>query len=259
MRWQRAAAWLLAWLFLVPAVGAWAQDETGEAALVVVLEDGRVETRCVSLAEGPLTGAELLQHTDLEVIFEVSALGQKVCQVEGVGCPYPQTACFCQCMSSDCTYWNYYYREPGDAAWTYSPLGSGARQIQPGGMEGWVWGDGRTPPPELAFEAVCPPPATAEPATEVAPTAPPSTPRPSVTAVASATRAAQATPTPVATDRTSPSDAGSPLPSSATPAITPSLEPDGASQPDRAWLPYAAFGGIGLALVIWLVVARRRQ
>ncbi len=175
---QRWPGWLLACLLFFPTTGAWAQGEAGQAALVIVLGDGQVETRCISLEEGPLTGAEMLQHSDLEVVFEVSALGQKVCQVQGVGCPYPSRPCFCQCMSSDCTYWNYYYREPGAATWTYSPLGSGARQIQPGGMEGWVWGDGRTPPPSLAFEAICLPPATSEPTAPPTEAEPTSTPPP---------------------------------------------------------------------------------
>jgi hypothetical protein len=250
-RWWRMG-WLLAWLLSWPVARAWGQEGPGQAALVVVLGDNHVETRCVSLNEGALTGAELLQRTDLDILFEVSALGQKVCQIEDVGCRYPDEPCFCRCMSSDCTYWNYYYRAPGDAEWTYSPLGSGARQIQPGGMEGWVWGDGRTPPPNLAFEDICMPPVTAT--ATVAPTQAKSssTPQPSPTQSATASGEPQATGEAVPAAATS---TQSPTPG---PTATPERSQAGATPTATAWLPYAAFAGLGIALLLWLVVARRR-
>jgi hypothetical protein len=249
---RRMVGWLLAWLLFWPVTRAWGQDDAGQAALVVVLGDSHVETRCVSLEEGALTGADLLQRTDLDIVFEVSALGQKVCQIEDVGCRYPDEPCFCRCMSSDCTYWNYYYRAPGDAAWIYSPLGSGARQIQPGGMEGWVWGDGRTPPPDLAFEDICAPPVTATA------TIPPTQAEPSATPQPSPALRATASGEPQTTDEAVPAAATSTQAATPVPTVTPEPPPAGATQTATAWLPYAAFAGLGMALLLWLVVARRR-
>jgi hypothetical protein len=109
----------------------------------------------------------------LDVIVEPSAMGITVCQVEGHGCAYPAESCFCQCMGGgDCAYWNYYYREPGDPDWTYSPLGAVLRKAKSGSVEAWVWGDGHAPPAaELSFEVICMPPAPVlEPTNTIGPT-----------------------------------------------------------------------------------------
>jgi hypothetical protein len=114
-------------------------------------------------------------------------MGITVCKIEGEGCAYPSEPCFCQCMGgSDCAYWNYFYRDPGQAEWTYSALGAVLRRVQPGSVEAWVWGDGHSPPAaDLTFQAICVPPTltstpTSEAQTPVATRlSPQSTPLPS--------------------------------------------------------------------------------
>jgi hypothetical protein len=74
-----------------------------------------------------------------------------------VGCVYPTEPCFCQCMGGgECAYWNYFYRDPGDTEWIYSALGAVLREVRPGSVEAWVWGDGKTAPPaDLDFDDIC--------------------------------------------------------------------------------------------------------
>jgi hypothetical protein len=109
-------------------------------------------------------------------------MGITVCQIEGEGCAYPSEACFCHCMGGDCAYWNYFYRDPGQAEWTYSALGAVLRKVSPGSVEAWVWGDGRTPPAsDLTFEAICAPPAPTPTPTLEPPTAIPTTISPTET------------------------------------------------------------------------------
>lgn len=133
-------------------------DEAAQAGLVVQFDDGRMESRCIAIAEDGTTGADLLAMSGLEVIMDTSSgMGVTVCQINNLGCPYPAKPCFCQCMSgSECGYWNYYYREPGRLEWVYSPLGARLRKLEAGVVEAWVWGDGSTPPSDaLTFEAIC--------------------------------------------------------------------------------------------------------
>jgi hypothetical protein len=133
-------------------------DEPNQAGLFVEFGDGQVVTRCVTFDEGEISGADLLTRSGLEVVVDASSgMGVIVCQIEGEGCDYPTGPCFCQCMGGgECAYWNYYYRDPGETDWTYSPLGAVARQVRHGSIEAWVWGNGHTPPAaELSLEAIC--------------------------------------------------------------------------------------------------------
>lgn len=156
---------LLSLLLMSLLSGLVLAEEPNRAGLVILFGDGRVETRCVTFEGEQISGADLLAQSGLEVVVDTSSgLGISVCQIEGEGCAYPTESCFCQCMgrSNRCTYWNYFYREAGETAWTYSALGAALRKVRPGSVEAWVWGDGHTPPAEsLTFEAICaPPPAT---------------------------------------------------------------------------------------------------
>jgi hypothetical protein len=157
--------------FLPPLVLA---DESNLAGLVVEFGDGQVVTRCVTFDEDQISGAELLVRSGLQMVVDASSsMGLTVCQIEGEGCAYPAEACFCQCMGGgECIYWNYYYRDPGETDWIYSPLGAAARQVRHGSVEVWVWGDGDTPPAsELSLAAICElPTSTPEPSATVAPT-----------------------------------------------------------------------------------------
>ena len=136
-------------------------DEPKQAGMVVQFGDGHVETRCITLEGDEISGDELLARSGLQVIVDASTgMGITVCQIEGVGCAYPTEHCFCQCMGGgECAYWTYFYRDPGEAEWTYSPLGAVLRKVGPGSVESWVWGDGQALPDEaLTFEAICKPP-----------------------------------------------------------------------------------------------------
>jgi hypothetical protein len=169
-------------LLLVPGlVGPALADDPPQAGLVIQFDDGRVVTRCVPVEGDEFTGADLLTSSGLNVIIDASTgMGITVCRVEGLGCDYPAERCFCRCMGGGtCRYWNYYYRDPGQSDWVYSPLGAVLRKIKPGSVEAWIWADGHTPPSKgLAFEAMCAPPApTPAPAhTLVPPTAAPVSP-----------------------------------------------------------------------------------
>ncbi len=166
-------------LWLVSAVSATGTlaDEPGRAGIVVQLDDGRVEFRCVDLEEDVISGAELLARSGLDYIIDpASGMGLIVCQIEEVGCDHPTEPCFCQCMGGgECIYWNYFFKEPGEGDWTYSALGAAMHKVKAGSVDAWVWGDGHEPPAsELDFEAICAAP-TAVPSETPGPlpTAPP--------------------------------------------------------------------------------------
>jgi len=172
-----------------------------------VYGDSRQEARCLSLPEGEVSGADLLLLSGLDVVLDTgSNMGITLCQVEGVGCDFPAEPCFCQCMGgAECTYWNYFYRDPGQEAWVYSALGAALRRVSPGSVEAWVWGDGTTPPAEeLTFEAICSPstptaspqPPTAAPT--LIPTAAPTAVAPSPTLMPSDPPPATVAPSPAA-------------------------------------------------------------
>ncbi|HFD40944.1 MAG TPA: hypothetical protein ENJ31_13965 [Anaerolineae bacterium] len=215
------------------------QEPPEQVGLVIQFEDGRVETFCLDV-EGEITGADLLLRSGLDVVMDpASSMGVTICQIEGQGCDFPTEHCFCRCMGgSDCAYWNYFYREPGEAAWTYSNLGAGVHRVAPGSVEAWVWGDGHSPPADdLTFEAICAPP---PPTPTLTPTAAPAaTPTPT---------AAPAQPT-AAPSPTAPPTAPPPTPTSPPP-------PPPATGPDlSAYWPFAL---ALLALVAVAIAARRR-
>ncbi|HSJ59399.1 MAG TPA: hypothetical protein VLC95_19595 [Anaerolineae bacterium] len=173
-----AAALYLAVVGLLP--GAAVAQQENHAGLVIHFAEGRTETWCVPFEGETISGDDLLARSELEILIDPSSgMGITVCRIEGLGCDYPAQHCFCQCMGGEgCAYWNYFYRDPGDDTWTYSALGALLREVPPGGMEAWVWGDGSLPPAsELTLEAVCTPPAAAtepaaaQPAATEAPTA----------------------------------------------------------------------------------------
>lgn len=199
---MRALGLLL--LLLGTALGARpvAADPPAQAALVVQSEGDRVASYCLDLPAEGWTGADLILNSGLDVVLDSSSgMGVTVCKLEGVGCDFPGGPCFCRCMGGgECRYWNYYYRDPDQAEWTYSPLGAILRQIQPGSAEAWVWGDGHTPPSaDLTFDAICAPPAqgTAATPTATSPAAtiqPPPTSAPTMQATAQPTAASTAAP-----------------------------------------------------------------
>lgn len=136
----------------------------GQAALIVVGEDGMGRQVCVSLGEAQSAGRALLESSGLPVIFDDrNAMGALVCSLDGLGCSYPAEACLCQCEQlGRCTYWAYFIRTPpGD--WVYSAQGVSAQPVRPGELHAWVWLDASLPAsaaldrlPQVEFEAICP-------------------------------------------------------------------------------------------------------
>lgn len=136
------------------------------AGVVIVFPDG-TDTYCVSFEEDELSGAELLQRTGLSLVLSgFGGLGSGVCRIDDVGCSDPGD-CFCQCRGADCHYWTYY--ELDGEAWRFQNIGLSAHRVRDGDVDGWVWGNGHTPPGTTAIETLCsavrpPPLPTATPA-----------------------------------------------------------------------------------------------
>ncbi len=158
------------------ALARWAAGSTVTAALAdgplrvglyVQFEDGSSVTRCVALnpADYPpgqeATGLDVLRQSGLDLLFETGGgFGVKICKLDKTGCDFPAEDCFCRCQGNPCQYWTYWYAENG--AWKYSSVGANGRQVKDGGVEGWVWGGGKTAPPaSVLAEGMCAPPATA--------------------------------------------------------------------------------------------------
>ncbi len=135
------------------AAPVWAQGPH-RAGLVVQFPDGQIETLCVEFAETEITGAHLLDRSGLTVIQDYSSgLGAKVCKIEETGCDYPGENCWCQCQGSPCAYWNYWQWK--DSRWVYSPVGASDRRLSDGDIDGWIWGDGHNPPPQVSLDEIC--------------------------------------------------------------------------------------------------------
>ncbi|MHB0857312.1 MAG: hypothetical protein ACYC5M_07050 [Anaerolineae bacterium] len=138
---------LLVALGLLPGIAN--AQEPNRAGVVVVLAPDRVLGECVSFSEAQLSGAELLRRAGLRVVSSQSGgIGETICKIEAVGCDFPGQDCFCQCPGATCNYWSYWYWENGD--WVYSGRGASNRQVVNGGLDAWVWGDGKAKPPAVA-------------------------------------------------------------------------------------------------------------
>jgi len=247
-----------------------------QAGLVVSLGDGAVETRCVDLREGKVTGYDLLVDSGLEIEAEFTGAGVTICSLAGQGCPAEN--CFCKCQGGECTYWSYWHITNG--AWVYSPIGAAAYTVQPGTVEGWSWGE--EPPPVYTLEQICAPQPTATPTntlvpptgtpestatatqTPVPPTATPVPPTATATPAAETSKPGGSTPTPTATAVSTPTSeptATAPPPTATTVPTqvqthTPSPIPDAPERP--AGTNYMIFGGIVVVLVVVGVVLKRR-
>lgn len=218
-----------------------------QVAIVIQYGDGTTSTHCVDVAEDGMTGFDALLRTGVDVVYSGGGAGAIVCKIGPSGCADPGQ-CFCQCVGVDCRYWSYWHLI--DGAWQYARLGAGMHKVQPGTVEGWVWGLGSPAeapePPQVSFDEIC------RPAMPATPTPPPTdTPRP--TATAEPTRTSEPTATaepPVAPQAT----ATWTQPVSKAPSPSPTRAPDGRGTPARS---YFVFGGIALvlavvaALVLW--------
>ena len=167
---------LLGFVRLSPA-GA---QQGKRAGLIVQLPDVPPLTYCVEWSKDSFTGFELLQSAGLEIIAEHSPMGAAVCSLNGTGCP--ASDCFCR----KTIYWSYWHLVNG--SWVYGAMGSSSYQVADGAVEGWVWGDGKSPPPTIPFSEICA-------AASATPTLTPSQ-TPTASNTPSATPSETATPTP---------------------------------------------------------------
>ncbi len=208
-------ALLLSLLLLVSSAPVRAQEGGNQAGLVVVHGDGRVVTRCVRFDEPQISGLTLLQRSGIAFSADTGPMGSTICSLDNEGCP--PSDCWCQCKGTPCAYWIYFQRNP-DGSWAYANIGAALRQVFPGDVDGWMWGDTTSVPPVVSFEAICGSPGPADPnpadptATPTVLSTAPVTVAPTVTPTAGAIASPTATPSP---------DDATPIPQpSRTPAAT---------------------------------------
>jgi hypothetical protein len=279
-------------LLLLTAAPPLAAQSLHHAALIVDFGDGRgdgrVVVRVVAFTGETLSGVALLQQSGLDAAVMINpGGGAALCAVEGVGCaPTPQE-CFCQCRGTPCRYWSYFHFQDGD--WVYAGMGAADHLLRDGDVDGWIWGDGRTPPPLLTWDEIWAQSAAAQPTAPLPlPTAtplPPATavPAPATAATVSApthTPGTDTSPAPAATSPATPAQAQASatptagrtitgtVPTIATPSpvlqatpspVSPSPPATAPTGVEIRWGPLAAFGGLVLLLVLLGLWVRRRK
>jgi len=271
-------ALLIAVPLLLTLVAPAAAQEGGpnQAGVVVVYEDGRTSTACVTFSEPSISGIDLLQRAGFQIVVNpYGGLGYGVCAINGVGCAAGQD-CFCKCQGTSCAYWTYSHRR-SDGSWAISGVGGSDWQLGDGDVDGWVWGDGSTAPPVVTFEEICassaPPPPTATPAPADPTESPPASPSPTLTpeptitsaplpssSTATATLDSTRTLTPTATRTPTPIATSTPIPSPTSDVTAPAPSPSPSVTDDPVDLVgYGIFVLllIGLATAILLTFLRR--
>ena len=146
---KKAVLVLFAALWLILAslqVGQASQPHL--AGLVIQDGNGNLTSYCVEFSEEQITGLELLQRSGAAFVASYDTIGAAICKIGETGCPAED--CFCQ---SPPDYWSYWLMQ--NSRWVYSFKGAGIRTITNGDMDGWVWGNGRQPPPVMSLEQVC--------------------------------------------------------------------------------------------------------
>ena len=245
------------------------------AGVVVQFSNGSTQTRCVSFTEDSISGYDLLRRSKLPIAVDFGSFGAAVCKIGNEGCSFPSEGCFCKCqtLGAGCMYWVYSQLNVSNGAWTISGLGAGNRQVRNGDVDGWRWGKGNGDsgevPVSVTFDSVCSASAMAQTqpiATKMAPT-PASTTKPPTAVPQSSPTAATlptlelqpATPSPTAqaNSTTAPMPTDTPQTPSTQPTLLTPVAPDVNQQPTPNTLPYLAFGGIVIALLVGLAIARR--
>jgi hypothetical protein len=216
------------------------------AGVVVRGGDGQVHTACVSFDESSISGLALLERAGLDVNVQVSSGGATVCSIAGQGCHFPSQACFCQCQGGGpCRYWSYWHLVGG--VWQYAATGAASYQVQPGGVDGWIWGGssgGDDRPPVVSFDNICPLP-------EATPRLPTVT-LPKLSTALPASTAVQFAPS-ITPELTIAAATPVPLTSTATPSTPP------AASSGTPVGQYVLFGGTVVVLLAAIVLAVRRR
>jgi hypothetical protein len=129
------------------------------AGLVIVFGPDEVDSTCVTLPAGRVTGLDVLTESGIAFQTDVgSAVGVGVCKIGETGCDVPLDSCFCRCQGVNCAYWNYLRHSAAnpEATWEYSSQGGAATVVQPGDVEVWAWGNTGVEVPFVPFADICP-------------------------------------------------------------------------------------------------------
>jgi hypothetical protein len=207
------------------------------------MEDGQVLSSCVSFDEPSLSGLALLERSGLDLSVQTTGGNAAVCSINGSGCSFPREACFCRCQGGGpCRYWTYWHLN--GSGWQYASTGAASYQVLPGGVDGWVWGEGNANsgqrPPDTSFDRVCAVP------TKARTTLPGTTPtdgRPAVSPGDTPTSAAQLS---------------GPMPSPTRP-VAGAVEQRELARPGSAALRYILWGGTIAGLLFAIGWAFRRR
>jgi|694.fasta_scaffold45991_4 hypothetical protein len=254
MRWWSGL--LIGLLGLVMAQPLRAQG-TNQAGLVVVHGNGQIVSRCIDFTEPAISGYDLLQRSGLDLNIEVSGMGAVICRIDGEGCTYPQQSCFCGTEGDSYIYWSYWLL--ANDGWQYANLGASNQMVQPGTVQGWVWGAGSNnsanPPPLVSFGELCVAPTATPTATPSATATPTTTPLPDTPTMLPASPTAlppTATAPPLPTSEPTATPTWTPLP----PATSTVIAPWTPTPPPRIVLfaanPFTVTAG-GTALLLWQV------
>lgn len=244
-------------LLLPSPARAAACSGTSGVTVVVDYDDGRTRVGC---APGdPASGYQALQQAGFTLTLATGNGQGALCSIDSVP-NHP-----CTSMPPANAYWAYFHAARG-GSWSYSDVGGGAHDPEPGTVEGWRFRGSRSKVPRVS-----PPAAPSTPKPKPTPTSKPrpsSKPQPSskpsavpaVTPSASSSTAsasssastASSTPTAAASSAAAPADAGETVTSSSAPLTRPD-ESGGAS-----WVWGAVIVAV-LGAVAGGLILRRRQ
>jgi hypothetical protein len=141
-----ATALLLALLTVVlPASPAAAHD--GCLEVTVVVDFGVLAADpATGCAADPANGLDALAQAGFSVT-EVASIRGMVCRIDEL----PESSCGGAPPAKE--YWSYWRADADSDEWSYSPVGGADARPDIGDVEGWVFGDGSTPPALTPVEA----------------------------------------------------------------------------------------------------------
>lgn len=134
-------------------------------AALIIDTGSQVVRKCVGFDEDSITGKDMLDRADVNVVYSDKYSEAFVCSMLGVGNDQAH------CPNNDANQnWSYYEAKSGDAGFpsSYSNVGASRTTVRDGDVEGWTWGR-QSPPPYSPASAVCPAAAPAPTTTAPAP------------------------------------------------------------------------------------------
>ncbi|WP_204745484.1 hypothetical protein [Glycomyces paridis] len=146
----RLLAALITALLAAVAPPAPAAAQEACAGVTVVVDFGALAAPATGCADDPADGLDALVRAGFTVT-EVASIRGMVCRIDDL----PEADCG-GAPPAD-AYWSYWHAAPGDDAWTYAMVGGAVSTPDPGDLEGWAFGDGKTPPAVAPADAVAAP------------------------------------------------------------------------------------------------------